>query len=113
MNKVVAAYPNGTLAGEPVMLVEGFRLLETDGLRLEWISTGLVLLTLLLSFRSPRWMILPLVLGAVLVVGDAGDPRAQRLSHDHGQLDAVRHVDDHRRRGRGASDHQVSGGTSH
>lgn len=62
LRKVVAAYPSGTLAGEPAMIVDGFRFLEQDGLRLERVSTALVLLTLLLAFRSLRWVVIPLLL---------------------------------------------------
>lgn len=59
---VVERYPRGTLAGEPAMIVDGFRFLEIDGLRLERVSTTLVLLTLLVSFRSIRWVVIPLLL---------------------------------------------------
>jgi predicted RND superfamily exporter protein len=62
LRKVVEQYPRGTLAGEPAMIVDGFRFLELDGLRLERVSTALVLLTLLISFRSLRWVIIPLLL---------------------------------------------------
>ncbi|MDX1962487.1 MAG: MMPL family transporter [Pirellulales bacterium] len=59
---VIGKYPNGTLAGEPVMLVDGFRSLEQDGLWLEWLSTGLILLVIFAFVRSWRWLILPLAL---------------------------------------------------
>lgn len=62
LRKVVERYPRGTLAGEPAMIVDGFRFLEQDGLRLEQVSTALVLLTLLISFRSLRWVVIPLLL---------------------------------------------------
>ncbi len=53
--------PSGVLAGEPVMVVEGFRLIEEDGRWLGAVSTVLLMLTIVLCFRSVRWMILPLV----------------------------------------------------
>jgi len=62
IREVIDQYPQGTLAGEPVMLVDGFRTLEQDGLRLEGLCTGLILLTIFLAFRSFRWMLIPLVL---------------------------------------------------
>ncbi len=62
LQQVIQHYPQGTLAGEPVMLVEGFRMLELDGERLERVSLVLIMLTLLLSFRSLRWVVIPLVL---------------------------------------------------
>jgi predicted RND superfamily exporter protein len=69
--------PPGVLAGEPVMVSEGFRLLEEDGRRLGWWSTILLGIVILLSFRSLRWLIVPialvqwaiLVTQAVLVLG--------------------------------------------
>ena len=50
----------GVLAGEPVMVVEGFRLLELDGQRLGLWSTILLGLTILLCFRSLRWLLMPI-----------------------------------------------------
>jgi predicted RND superfamily exporter protein len=54
--------PSGVLAGEPVMVVDGFRAIKEDGRRLGWISTGLLMLTIVLCFRSVRWMMVPLVI---------------------------------------------------
>ncbi len=48
----------GTVAGEPVMVVDGFRYVEEDGRRLGWASTILLSLVLLICFRSLRWMVL-------------------------------------------------------
>ena len=47
----------GMLTGEPVMLVDGFRYVERDGQRLGRWSTILLGLTLLICFRSIRWML--------------------------------------------------------
>jgi predicted RND superfamily exporter protein len=52
--------PPGYLAGEPVMVVEGFSLLERDGQRLGTWTTLLVGLTILVLFRSLRWLVVPL-----------------------------------------------------
>ena len=51
-------YPNASMVGEPVMVEEGIRLLERDGLRLNWNASILMALVLLLCFRSLRWMII-------------------------------------------------------
>jgi hypothetical protein len=48
----------GTVAGEPVMVVDGFRYVEEDGRRLGWASTILLSLVLLICFRRLRWMVL-------------------------------------------------------
>jgi predicted RND superfamily exporter protein len=50
----------GVLAGEPVMVVEGFRLLEIDGQWLGIWSTILLGLTILACFRSVRWLVMPI-----------------------------------------------------
>jgi predicted RND superfamily exporter protein len=50
----------GVLAGEPVMVVKGFELLEIDGSRLGTWSTVLLGLTILICFRSLRWLIVPI-----------------------------------------------------
>jgi predicted RND superfamily exporter protein len=52
----------GVLAGEPVMVSEGFRLLEEDGQRLGWWSTILLGVVILVSFRSLRWLVVPIAL---------------------------------------------------
>ena len=52
----------GVLAGEPVMVSEGFRLLEEDGRRLGWWSTILLGVVILVSFRSLRWLVVPIAL---------------------------------------------------
>jgi len=70
--------PTGVLTGEPVMVSEGFRYLEHDGTLLGTISTVLLMATIVLCFRSVRWVIAPLAVvtaalwwtKAVLVVGN-------------------------------------------
>ncbi len=67
----------GVLAGEPVMVTEGFKLLEEDGRWLGWWSTILLGLVILASFRNLRWLVVPIALvqwailttQAVLVLG--------------------------------------------
>lgn len=64
LRKIVTSLPDGlspgVLAGEPVMVTEGFRLLEIDGQRLGLWSTLLVGLTIVVCFRSLRWLIVPI-----------------------------------------------------
>ncbi len=50
----------GVLAGEPVMVVEGFQLLEEDGRRLGRWSTIMLGLTIIICFFSLRWLIAPI-----------------------------------------------------
>jgi len=57
---IVAELPGGTVAGEPVMLRDGFAMLERDG-NLLGTSAGLLAgLVLLICFRSIRWLIVPM-----------------------------------------------------
>ena len=79
LTEIVQAHDSsGVLTGEPVMVVEGFRLIEDDGRRLGLLATGLLMLTIVILFRSLRWVIIPVavvwatlvVTRAVLVVGD-------------------------------------------
>lgn len=51
----------GELLGEPVMVHDGFNLLEADGARLGFVSTLILAVVLLVLFRSIRWMIVPLL----------------------------------------------------
>ncbi len=50
----------GMIAGEPVMVIEGFRSLEVDGRLLATWSTSLVALVIFLCFRSLRWVAISL-----------------------------------------------------
>ena len=58
MNSLPDGLPNGQLTGEPVMLVDGFRYVEQDGKRLSLWSSVLLGLTILVCFRSLRWMLI-------------------------------------------------------
>lgn len=64
VRKVLASLPDdlkpGMVAGEPVMVVDGFRLVEEDGVRLGIWSTLLLSITLAVCFRSWRWLLAPL-----------------------------------------------------
>src|SRR5262245_17249165 len=64
LEKIVQDLPDGlepgVLAGEPVMVAQGFALLEKDGNRLATWTVLLVGLTVLVLFRSLRWLIVPL-----------------------------------------------------
>ena len=64
LGKIIRNLPDGlapgVLAGEPVMVVEGFTMLEEDGRRLGIWSTLLLGLTILVCFRSLRWLIVPI-----------------------------------------------------
>ncbi len=53
-------FPAGTVAGEPVMLRDGFAMLQRDGNLLGTTAGLLAGLVLLISFRSIRWLIVPL-----------------------------------------------------
>ena len=55
-----AELPGGTVAGEPVMLRDGFAMLERDGNLLGTSAGILAGAVLLLSFRSLRWLAVPL-----------------------------------------------------
>ncbi len=58
----------GVLTGEPVMVVDGFRFLEDDGRLLGGVSTVLLMLTIVICFRSLRWVVVPMaVVGSTLV----------------------------------------------
>jgi predicted RND superfamily exporter protein len=72
MRTIVAELPRGALVGEPVLIEEAFDLLEADGRRLNTWCTLLVLLTILICFRSPVWLLLPLaVVQLTLALTDA------------------------------------------
>ena len=53
--------PDGAVAGQPVMMVDGFRHLHRDGTRLTYFSSLLLIATIIFLFRSLRWVIVPLV----------------------------------------------------
>jgi len=60
LREVMAQRPSGTVAGEPVMLRDGFAMLERDGNLLGTASGILAGGVLLVSFRSLRWLVVPL-----------------------------------------------------
>jgi len=60
--KIQELAPGGQLTGEPVMVVDGFRYLDEDGRRLGVASTLLLSLTIILCFRSIRWVIVPMAI---------------------------------------------------
>lgn len=49
------------IVGEPIQVHDMFRYVEQDGATLGLASTGLLLLVILILFRSIRWMILPVL----------------------------------------------------
>jgi predicted RND superfamily exporter protein len=57
---LVTDLPGGTVAGEPVMLRDGFAMLERDGNLLGTSAGVLAGLVLLVSFRSLRWLVVPM-----------------------------------------------------
>ena len=57
---LVADLPSGMVAGEPVMLRDGFAMLERDGNLLGTGAAALAGLVLLVSFRSVRWLVVPM-----------------------------------------------------
>ena len=51
---------SGVLTGEPVMVVDGFGYLEADGELLGATCSTLLMLTIVLCFRSLRWVLIPI-----------------------------------------------------
>lgn len=63
---------HGVMTGEPVMVVDGFRFLEGDGRLLGGVSTLLLMLTIVVCFRSLRWVVVPMaVVGSTLIWTEA------------------------------------------
>lgn len=54
--------PPAFVLGEPIQVHDMFRYVERDGATLGIASTGLLLLVILVLFRSLRWMVLPLLI---------------------------------------------------
>lgn len=61
-NELPAPLEPGMIAGEPVMVSDGFRFVEADGARLGWATTALLAVVIVVSFRSLRWVIIPVVI---------------------------------------------------
>lgn len=53
--------PTGMIAGEPVMISDGFHYVEEDGRRLGLWSTVLLAAVIVFFFRSLRWVLIPVV----------------------------------------------------
>ncbi|QDV23501.1 efflux RND transporter permease subunit [Aureliella helgolandensis] len=51
----------GLVTGEPVLVHDGFQMVQRDGWRLGVISSLLLLVVLLVCFRSLRWTLIPIV----------------------------------------------------
>jgi uncharacterized protein len=62
----------GTIVGEPVMVVDGFRLLDADGRRLGRVSLVLLVGVIVLLFRSLRWVAVPLAVVLVSITVTEG-----------------------------------------
>ncbi|HID76020.1 MAG TPA: hypothetical protein EYP56_08495, partial [Planctomycetaceae bacterium] len=60
IRRIVARQPSGVITGEPVMVADGFRYIERDGRRLAWATATLMSAVIFFSFRSLRWVIIPL-----------------------------------------------------
>ncbi len=60
LRSIIHRRPSGMIAGEPVMVADGFRYIEEDGRRLGWMSTLLLGAVIIFCFRSLRWVIVPL-----------------------------------------------------
>ena len=61
LRKIVGRLPSGMIAGEPVMMTDGFQYIEEDGRRLGWASTLLLGGVIIVCFRSLRWVIVPVI----------------------------------------------------
>jgi predicted RND superfamily exporter protein len=59
LRAIAEGLPSGMIAGEPVMISDGFRYVEEDGRRLGLWSTVLLSAVIILCFRSLRWVIIP------------------------------------------------------
>ncbi len=61
IRNVIQQHPQGMLAGEPVMVIDGFRYLEQDGERLGWSTRILLALAIIACFGSLRWVVIPIL----------------------------------------------------
>lgn len=63
VRKLADAQPLPTVVvGEPIQVHDMFRYVEEDGRTLGWWSVGILMLVILVLFRSLRWMVLPLAI---------------------------------------------------
>ncbi len=58
LRAVAAELPSGMIAGEPVMVADGFAYVEDDGWRLTIWTSVLLSVVILAAFRSLRWVII-------------------------------------------------------
>ena len=68
IQEITGSLPQGFVIGEPVLVEEGLGLLQSDGRRLMTWSTVLLLSVVAISFRSVRWVIIPLVVVQLAVL---------------------------------------------
>lgn len=68
----IAELPDGTVAGEPAMLRDGFAMLDRDGSILGVTAALLSAAVLFLVFRSVRWVLAPLVVVLASILGTRG-----------------------------------------
>jgi len=66
---LVASLPNGMMAGEPVLTIEGFRYIAEDGTRLGWASALLLAAVIFLVTGRPRFVLVSLAVVQVAVFG--------------------------------------------
>jgi uncharacterized protein len=63
IRRLAAAHDIPTyVAGEPVQVNDMFRYVRQDGALLGWATSGMLIVTILVLFRSLRWMLLPLLI---------------------------------------------------
>lgn len=58
---VAESRPDAVVAGEPIQVHDMFRYVEDDGWVLGFASSALLMLVILVFFRNPRWVVLPIV----------------------------------------------------
>ncbi|MGM0488140.1 MAG: efflux RND transporter permease subunit [Planctomycetota bacterium] len=68
IREIIERQPGGMIAGEPVMVADGFRYLEKDGQRLGWLTRILLGLTIVICFASFRWVLIPLAIVQLALV---------------------------------------------
>ena len=60
MRQIPSPATQGMVTGEPVLVAEGFKMVQRDGVRLGITCSVIVSLVLLLCFRSLRWTLIPM-----------------------------------------------------
>lgn len=70
LREAVADFPRKVyLAGEPIIVEDGFAYVSIDGQRLAWLTTLLLSIVILVTFRSLRWTVIPLVIVQAALIG--------------------------------------------